>query len=101
MLGLFVWLGLYELDNVMFDFVQEEFGLYDFVIEDVCNVYQWFKLEVYGDVFFIVLNIVQMENGNVVFGEMYFFVGRDFFVLVWYGLLVLYLLVCECCECML
>jgi magnesium transporter len=96
--GSFVWLGLHEPDNAMLDRVQEEFGLHDLAIEDARNAHQRPKLELYGDVLFIVLNTAQMENGNVVFGETHLFVGRDFLVSVRHGPSASYSPVRERCE---
>lgn len=96
--GSFVWLGLHEPDNAMLDRVQEEFGLHDLAIEDARNAHQRPKLEVYGDVLFIVLNTAQMEDGNVVFGETHLFVGRDFLVSVRHGPSASYSPVRERCE---
>lgn len=97
-LDMFVWVGLYELDEVLLEKLQEEFDLYDLVIEDVYYVYQCIKIEVYGDLLFIVVQIVQLVVGKFVFGEIYIFLGLCYLVIVCYGVLFLYVLVWCICE---
>lgn len=96
--GIFVWLGLLEFNVELMNKIKEEFCLYELVVEDVYVVYQWFKIEEYGDIFFVVLYMVQLVGGEVLFGEIYILIGLCFVVMVWYGVLCSYVKVCEYCE---
>ena len=55
----FIWLGLHEPDETLLWKMQQEFGLHELAIEDAQNAHQRPKIEVYDDVLFIVLHLVQ------------------------------------------
>lgn len=95
----FVWVGLYEFDDCVLLKLQEEFCLYLLVIEDVCNVYQCLKVEVYGNLLFVVVIIVQMVDECIEYGEIYVFFGLCFLVMVCYGVLLFYVVLCVWVEC--
>lgn len=74
----FVWVALRDTTNVELDKMQEEFGLHDLAVEDAHHGHQRPKIEEYGDELFVVLHIVEVENGELTVGELSIFVGRNF-----------------------
>jgi len=78
----FVWLGLHDPDESLMKIIQEEFGLHELAIEDAHRAHQRPKIESYGDILFIVLRAVSMdEKTNMVeIGETHFFLGKNFLV---------------------
>ncbi len=74
----FVWLGLWQPEDVFMRKVQEEFGLHDLAIEDALCAHQRPKLEAYGDSLFIVVKTAQWGKDEVEYGETHFFVGKTF-----------------------
>src|SRR5687768_17852990 len=53
--GAFTWIGLYEPTEEEFDSIRREFALHELAVEDAIHAHQRPKLEVYGDMVFIVL----------------------------------------------
>lgn len=94
----FVWLGLHEHDPQILLRIQEEFGLHDLAIEDARNAHQRPKIEVYGESLFIVVKTAQLKDGEVVYGETHFFVGKNFLVSVRHGCSQGYVHVRDRCE---
>lgn len=83
--GSFVWVGLYEPEEVLLDRLQEEFGLHDLAIEDAHNAHQRPKIEAYGNSLFIAVHTAQKVQEHVRFGETHLFVGPRFLVTVRHG----------------
>lgn len=83
--GSFVWLGLYEPEDILLDKLQEEFGLHDLAIEDAQNAHQRPKIEGYGNSLFLALHTAQLVDGHVRFGETHVFVGARFLLTVRHG----------------
>jgi magnesium transporter len=81
----FVWIGMHEPDEELLAEAQQQFGLHDLAIEDAHRAHQRPKIETYGDSLFIVLRTVQMNDGQVSFGETHFFVGPNFIVTIRHG----------------
>lgn len=81
----FVWLGLHEPDEALLLKIQEEFGLHDLAIEDAHHAHQRPKIEIYGDVLFIVVHTAQFVDGGVRFGESHIFLGKRFLITVRHG----------------
>lgn len=96
----FVWIGLYEPDEVLLKEVQAEFGLHDLAIEDAHLAHQRPKLERYGDSLFIALRTAQpdRERGRIAFGETHLFVGTRYVVSVRHGASLSYADVRTRCE---
>jgi magnesium transporter len=96
----FVWIGLYEPDELLLKEVQAEFGLHDLAIEDAHLAHQRPKLERYGDSLFIVLRTAQpdREQRRIVFGETHLFVGPRYVVSVRHGASLSYADVRARCE---
>jgi magnesium transporter len=86
-LDAFIWLGMYEPDEVEFDSVRRLFNLHELAVEAAIKAHQRPKLEVYGDSLFVVLKTVRFleerddeAEGWVDFGEIMVFVGEGFVV---------------------
>lgn len=76
--GCFVWVALRDADPVELDEMQEEFGLHPLAVEDARNGHQRPKIEEYGDSLFVVLNTVELIDGELNVGELDVFVGRSY-----------------------
>jgi magnesium transporter len=96
--GTFVWLGLHEPDDTVLRRIQHEFGLHELAIEDAHHAHQRPKIEAYSNSLFIVLKTVQLESGQVVYGETHLFVGPNFLVSVRHGASSSYAQVLQRCE---
>ncbi len=100
--SLFVWLGLFEPDEVLLDEVQAAFHLHDLAVEDAHRAHQRPKLERYGDSLFIVLRTAQFaaaaanaadsavavaaaNHRELELGETHLFVGPRYVVTVRHG----------------
>ena len=64
--GTFVWIGLYEPDELLLRKVQEEFGLHDLAIEDALAAHQRPKIERYENSLFVVLQTAQLAEPRAV-----------------------------------
>jgi magnesium transporter len=80
----FVWIGLHEPSEELLTRVQKQFRLHELAVEDAHRAHQRPKVEQYGHSIFVVVRTAQMpENAkNIEFGEVHFFVGTDFIVVV-------------------
>src|ERR687898_906846 len=69
--GSFVWIGLYEPSGREFEDIQREFELHPLAVEDAIHAHQRPKLEVFGDMVFIVLKTARYVDSEEVvqFGE--------------------------------
>ncbi|MFT4155366.1 magnesium/cobalt transporter CorA [Parafilimonas sp.] len=97
----FVWIGLHEPSAEVMHKVQQEFNLHDLAVEDAQKAHQRPKIELYGDIVFIVLRTAQKNaQGHIDFGETHFFVGKNFIVVIRHGSTVAYKEVRSRCETM-
>jgi magnesium transporter len=96
----FIWIGLHEPDKELLEGVQKEFGIHELAIEDAFCAHQRPKIEVYGDLLFVVLRTAQMnkERRHIDFGETHFFVGAQYLVSVRHGSSLSYTDVRTRCE---
>jgi magnesium transporter len=85
--GAFVWIGLYEPTPEEFDSLSREFGLHPLAVEDAIHAHQRPKLDVYGDMVFIVLKTARYKDPTEVvdIGELLVFVGPDYIITVRHG----------------
>jgi len=83
----FVWIGLQQPTAEDIADVAAEFGLPPLAVEDAVKAHQRPKLEVYGDVVFVVLKAVRyVDHEEIVdISELALFVGHDFVVTVRHG----------------
>jgi magnesium transporter len=85
--GNFVWIGLYEPTEEEFESIRTEFDLHELAVEDAIHAHQRPKLEVYGDMVFIVLKTARYIDPEEVvrLGEILIFLGDDFVITVGHG----------------
>jgi magnesium transporter len=85
--GAFVWIGLLEPTPEEFEAVRREFDLHELAVEDAIEAHQRPKLEVYGDLLFLVLKTARWnaERAAIDFGEILAFVGDDFLITARHG----------------
>ena len=83
----FVWIGLHEPTAAEFAEVARRFGLHPLAVEDAVHAHQRPKLEVYGDIVFVVLKTVRYVDSTEVvdIGELMLFLGAKFVVAVRHG----------------
>ena len=83
----FVWIGLYEPTEDEFDSIRREFNLHELAVEDAIHAHQRPKLEVYGEMVFIVLKTARYIDPEEVvrLGEILIFLGSDFIITVRHG----------------
>jgi len=77
-----VWVALKDTSDVELLQMQEKFDLHDLAIEDARHGHQRPKVEEYGDTLFVVMHIVDIENGELSVGEVCIFVGKNFILSV-------------------
>ena len=85
--GAFTWIGLYEPTEEEFDSIRREFTLHELAVEDAIHAHQRPKLEVYGDMVFIVLKTARYIDPEEVvrLGEILIFLGHDYIITVRHG----------------
>ena len=85
--GAFTWIGLYEPTEEEFDSIRREFDLHELAVEDAIHAHQRPKLEVYGEMVFIVLKTARYIDPEEVvrLGEILIFLGRDYIITVRHG----------------
>jgi len=83
----FTWIGLYEPTEEEFDSIRREFELHELAVEDAIHAHQRPKLEVYGDMVFIVLKTARYVDPEEVMqlGEILIFLGHDYIITVRHG----------------
>jgi magnesium transporter len=85
--GSFIWIGLYEPTAAEFDSLTQEYGLPPLAVEDAIKAHQRPKLDVYGDVLFLVLKTARYVDPEEVveIGELLVFCGPDYVITVRHG----------------
>jgi magnesium transporter len=80
----FCWIGLLRPSRDEIEAVAEEFGLHGLAVEDTINAHQRPKIDLYGDVLFVVLRPARyVDPVEVVeIGEVHLFIGPDFVITV-------------------
>jgi magnesium transporter len=83
----FVWIGLYEPTHAEFEAVAAAFDLHPLAVEDAVHAHQRPKLEIYGDIAFLVLKTVRYVDPEEVIevGELMLFTGSNFVITVRHG----------------
>jgi len=74
----FVWVALRDATDEELRQMQEEFDLHELAVEDARNGHQRPKIEEYGDILFVVMHLLEMDDGEVTTGEVAIFVGTNF-----------------------
>jgi magnesium transporter len=85
--GAFVWIGLLEPTPEEFESVRREFDLHELAVEDAIEAHQRPKLEVYGELLFLVIKTARWnaEPAAIEFGEILAFVGDDYLITARHG----------------
>ena len=83
----FVWVGLYEPTPEEFEKLTREFDLHPLAVEDAIHAHQRPKIEVYGDMLFLVLKTARYVDPKEVveIGELLVFAGPDYLITVRHG----------------
>jgi magnesium transporter len=83
----FTWIGLYEPTEEEFDSIRREFELHDLAVEDAIHAHQRPKIEVFGDMVFIVLKTARYVDPTevITLGEILIFLGHDYIITVRHG----------------
>src|SRR5512134_1250270 len=74
----FVWVALRDATDAELAHMQQEFGLHDLAIEDARKGNQRPKVEEYGPMVFVAMQLLEVEHGEVQVGEVDIFVGPNF-----------------------
>jgi magnesium transporter len=85
--GAFTWIGLFEPSEDEFESIRTEFDLHPLAVEDAIHAHERPKLEVYGDMVFIVLKTARYVDPTEVIklGEILIFLGYDYIITVRHG----------------
>jgi magnesium transporter len=83
----FTWIGLFEPTEDEFDSIRREFDLHPLAVEDAIHAHERPKLEVYGDMVFIILKTARYVDPTEVIklGEILVFLGHDYIITVRHG----------------
>jgi magnesium transporter len=83
----FTWIGLFEPTEEEFESIRSEFDLHPLAVEDAIHAHERPKLEVYGDMVFIVLKTARYVDPTEVIklGEILVFLGHDYIITVRHG----------------
>ena len=83
----FTWIGLYEPTEEEFRSIRTEFDLHPLAVEDAIVAHERPKLEVFGDMVFIVLKTARYVDPTEVIelGEILVFLGHDYVITVRHG----------------
>jgi magnesium transporter len=74
----FVWVALRDATDDEMTLMQREFGLHELAVEDARKGHQRPKIEEYGSTVFVVMQLLDVEHGEVQVGEVDIFVGTNF-----------------------
>ena len=94
----FVWVALRDATDAELLQMQQEFGLHELAVEDARHGHQRPKIEEYGETLFVVMQLLEMEQGQLHTGEVAIFVGANFVLSVRNGSKQHFLGVRERCE---
>jgi magnesium transporter len=85
--GAFIWIGVYEPTAEEFDGLAREFDLPPLAVEDAIEAHERPKLDVYGDMLFLVVKTARYVDPEevVTLGELLIFAGPDYLITVRHG----------------
>ncbi|WP_353131971.1 magnesium/cobalt transporter CorA [Limnohabitans sp.] len=96
--GCFIWVALRDAAPAELAQMQEEFDLHPLAVEDASRGHQRPKIEEYGDIVFVVMHLLEIQQDEVHVGEVAVFVGRNFVLSVRNGSQQNFMGVRERCE---
>jgi magnesium transporter len=76
--GTFVWVAMRDPEPAELESMRQQFGLHELAVEDAKMGHQRPKIEEYGDCLFAVVQLVDLENGELIVGEVDVFVGHNY-----------------------
>lgn len=74
----FVWVALRDAEHTELEEMRGEFGLHELAVEDAQHGHQRPKIEEYDDSIFAVLHLAEIVDGQLSFGEVDIFVGKNY-----------------------
>ena len=74
----FVWVALADPEPAELDAMQQEFGLHELAVEDAQHGHQRPKIEEYDHSLFMVLHLVELNDGELNVGEVAIFAGPKY-----------------------
>ncbi|HEY7717026.1 MAG TPA: magnesium/cobalt transporter CorA [Candidatus Binatia bacterium] len=74
----FVWVALKEPEPAELQAMQREFGLHALAVEDAQHGHQRPKIDEYDDSLFVVLHLIELDNGDLNVGEVAIFAGPKY-----------------------
>ncbi len=74
----FVWVALMDAELLELEKMREEFDLHPLAVEDSWHSHQRPKIDEYGDSIFAVMQLVEIDSGEIKLGEVDVFVGENF-----------------------
>jgi magnesium transporter len=74
----FVWVALRDATDAELAQMQQEFDLHDLAVEDARHGHQRPKVEEFGSTLFVVMHLLELEQGELHAGEVAIFVGSNF-----------------------
>ena len=85
--NVFTWIGLYAPTEEEFESIRTEFDLHPLAVEDAIHAHERPKLEVYGEMVFIILKTARYVDPTEVIqlGEILIFLGHDYIITVRHG----------------
>lgn len=73
-----VWVALKDPEISEIEQMQQQFHLHELAIEDACHGHQRPKIEEYGDSLFVVMHLVEMQENNLIVGEVNVFASKKY-----------------------
>lgn len=74
----FVWVALADPEPAELKTMQHEFGLHELAVEDAQHGHQRPKIEEYDHALFVVLHLIERNNGDFNVGEVAIFAGTNY-----------------------
>ena len=74
----FVWVALKDPEPAELQDMQNEFGLHELAVEDAQHGHKRPKIEEYDHALFVVLHLIERDNGDLNVGEVAIFAGANY-----------------------
>lgn len=74
----FVWVALADPEPAELEAMQQEFGLHELAVEDARHGHQRPKIEEYDHALFMVLHLIELNDGELNVGEVAIFAGTNY-----------------------
>lgn len=79
---IFIWVSVLQLELKTLSLLQKEFHLHELAIEDAVSNHQRPKIEYYGDIGFVVIQVLNMAKQKLRKRQLSIFVGNNFLISV-------------------